>query len=257
MKHFFLKILFLVIVAFAVLLLVTRPTQGANPASRPVVVELFTSEGCSSCPPADALLSQLRKNGAENGFEIIPLGFHVDYWNYQGWQDRFSSRDYSKRQEVYAEQFHIEGPYTPQMIVDGSQEFVGNDAGRARKAIMEAGAQAAAARVSLTPQAGKIMVSVAGQPSASGEVWLAITEDDLTSHVAAGENTGRTLHHDAVVRECKNIGQLHSGNFEKAVPLKLQHDWKRSDLRIVAFVQDRHTGKITGAAEVPAAVLSN
>src|ERR1700674_1167395 len=113
----------------------------AKPAATPearrkaVVVELFTSEGCSSCPPADALLLQLRQQSQQDGTEIIPLGFHVDYWNDLGWQDRFSSPAYSRRQEQYAHQFALDGPYTPQMVVDGSREFTGRDSWRARAAI--------------------------------------------------------------------------------------------------------------------------
>jgi hypothetical protein len=142
------------------------------------------------------------------------------------------------------------------MVVNGSQEFVGNDAARVGRAIAEAGAQPASEQVSLKPEAGKLMVNVAGQPGESGEVWLAITEDNLTSHIAAGENTGRTLNHDAVVREFKKIGQLQSGSFTKTLAMNLQREWKVADLHIVVFVQDPRTGKIAGAAEIPAAGLS-
>lgn len=252
----YLKILVTASLVITALPWLSKPTAGKGPASRPVVVELFTSEGCSSCPPADELLSRLRKEGTENGVEIIPLGFHVDYWNYQGWQDRFSSSQYSKRQETYAEQLHTEGPYTPEMVVNGSQDFVGNDAGRARSTISQAGAETAVAQVSLKPQAGKLVVNVTRQPGPSGEVWLAITEDNLSSRVAAGENTGRTLHHDAVVREFMSIGRLQNGTFSKSVGLNLQRDWKPADLHIVVFVQDPKTGKIAGAAEIPATGLS-
>jgi hypothetical protein len=252
----YLKILVTASLAVAALALVSRSTAAKGPAGRSVVVELFTSEGCSSCPPADELLSRLRKEGTENGVEIIPIGFHVDYWNYQGWQDRFSSNQYSKRQETYAEQLHTEGPYTPEMVVDGIHEFVGNDAAHARSAIAQAGAEAATAQVLLKPQAGKLMVNVAGQTDGSGEVWLAITEDNLSSRVAAGENTGRTLHHDAVVRDFKTLGRLQNGAFSKSVGLNLQRDWKPADLHIAVFVQDPKTGKIAGAAEIPATGLS-
>lgn len=255
MRNFLVNSFIAAAVACVGLLVISRPMPATAPARRAVVVELFTSEGCSSCPPADELLSQLRKQGTENGMEVIPLGFHVDYWNYQGWQDRFSSREYSRRQEIYAEKLHTEGPYTPEMVVDGSQEFVGNDEARAHSAIAEAGAEAAVAEVSLNPQKGKLLVNVAGQPGASGEVWLAITEDNLSSRVAAGENTGRTLHHDAVVREFKEIGRLY-GSFQAVVPVRFQRDWKRGELRIVVFVQDPRTEKIAGAAEIPATHIS-
>ncbi|HKW74634.1 MAG TPA: DUF1223 domain-containing protein [Terriglobales bacterium] len=250
------KFLLAVSVSVAAVAWLSQPTAANGPAHRSVVVELFTSEGCSSCPPADELLSRLRKQGSESGVEIIPLGFHVDYWNYQGWQDRFSSSQYSKRQESYAAQLRTEGPYTPEMVVDGSQEFVGNDVTRATSAIAAAGAKVASAQVSLKSQNGKLAVSVAGQPDGSGEVWLAITEDNLSSRVAAGENTGRTLHHDAVVRDFRSLGRLQVGKFEKTLPVAFQRDWKPGDLHIVVFVQRPQTGTITGAAEIPAAVLA-
>jgi hypothetical protein len=251
----YLKILLALTVGAAALVWLAKPAPASGPARRPVVVELFTSEGCSSCPPADELLSRLRKQGAENGVEIIPLGFHVDYWNYQGWQDRFSSSEYSKRQEAYARQLHTEGPYTPEMVVNGSQEFVGNDAARTASAITQAGAEAAPVQISFKPQAGKLDISASSQSDGSGKVWLAITEDNLASHIAAGENTGRTLHHDAVVREFEQIGQLEGGAFTRTLAVNLHRDWKPADLHIVVFVQDPQTGKITGAAEIPATAL--
>lgn len=255
MKQFCFKSLFGTAVICFALPMLSGAMPPAGPAHRPVVVELFTSEGCSSCPPADALLSQLRKQETQSGTEVIPLGFHVDYWNYQGWQDRFSSNQYSKRQERYAEQLHTEGPYTPEMVVDGSQEFVGSDASRARSAIAEAGKQPAAAQVSLQQHAGKLGINVAGQPNGSGEVWLAVTEDNLSSRVGAGENTGRTLHHDAVVRELKELGALRGGKLERNLPLTFPSDWKSGDLHIVVFVQDPGTGKIVGAGEIHATDL--
>src|SRR6201998_1680178 len=104
-------------------------------ANRAVVVELFTSEGCSSCPPADELLGHLRQDLAAKNIQVIPLGFHVDYWNSLGWKDRFSSADFSQRQEQYAKSLKVDGPYTPQMVVDGEAEFVGNSSGQAQREI--------------------------------------------------------------------------------------------------------------------------
>jgi len=123
----------------------------AGPAARRVVVaELFTSEGCSSCPPADALLGHLRQDLAQQGIEVIPLGFHVDYWNSLGWKDRFSSADYSRRQEQYAQTLRVDGPYTPEMVVDGAVEFVGNDSGQAQRSIREAASQPEVATVKIS-----------------------------------------------------------------------------------------------------------
>ena len=221
-------------------------------------MELFTSEGCSSCPPADALLGRLRQEKLADGLEVIPLGLHVDYWNFQGWTDRFSSAGYTQRQENYARRFHIDGPYTPQMVVDGAAEFVGSDASRARQAIIQAGLRPQGADVEISSNAdGKLLVRVKAAPSASGssEVMLALTEDNLANKVGGGENSGRELHHAAVVRELRSLGRLGKGPFEARVPLTLKKDWKTENVRIVVFVQEE-SGRIDGAAAVTAASLS-
>ena len=223
----------------------------AGPAARRVVVaELFTSEGCSSCPPADALLGDLRQDLAQQGIEVIPLGFHVDYWNSLGWKDRFSSAEFSRRQEQYAQSLRVDGPYTPEMVVDGAVEFVGNDAGHAQQTIREAASQPEVATVKVsTAVADQLTVQAKAPVSAKdAQVVMAITEDNLTTQVGSGENGGRTLHHAAVVRELRNLGRLHEGSFAANVPLKLDKDWKRADLRAVVFVQEGPTGKILGAA---------
>src|SRR5436305_10774814 len=128
---------------------VFKPAPG-KAQRKAVVVELFTSEGCSSCPPADELLSRISGQESANGAAIIPLGFHVDYWNYLGWQDRFSSHAYSERQRQYAQRFKLEGPYTPQMVVDGANEFVGNSSSRAQTSIAEAATQPEQADIQLS-----------------------------------------------------------------------------------------------------------
>src|ERR1700747_995744 len=117
----------LAILAFAAIYfsIVAAKTSEPGPPRKAVVVELFTSEGCSSCPPADKLLINFREQHRNDGVEIIPLGFHVDYWNRLGWRDRFSSAAYSQRQEDYADRMKLGGPYTPQMVADGETQFVG------------------------------------------------------------------------------------------------------------------------------------
>ena len=227
-----------------------RLTSGPA-AHRAVVAELFTSEGCSSCPPADALLGHLRQDLAQQGIEVIPLGFHVDYWNSLGWQDRFSSADYSRRQEQYAQSLRVDGPYTPEMVVDGAVEFVGNDAGHAQQTIREAASQPEVATVKISSAAtDQLAVQVKAPAFAKdAQIVLAITEDNLTTQVGSGENGGRTLHHAAVVRELRQLGRLREGSFEVTVPLKMDKDWKRADLRAVVFVQEGPSGKILGAAQ--------
>ncbi len=223
----------------------------ADTSHKVVIVELFTSEGCSSCPPADTLLGQLRLDAANGGVEVIPLGFHVDYWNHLGWQDRFSTHAYSECQEQYSSKLRTQGPYTPQMVVNGSDEFVGSDASHARSAIARAAAGASSTSVELKGAAAdKLSIQIKAPTNASGDVWLAITEDNLTNKIGAGENGGRVLRHQAVVREFRLLGKLSNGSFQGEVPLNIAKDWKRADLRAVVFVQESGNGKISGAAAI-------
>ncbi len=220
-----------------------------TPVRKAVVVELFTSEGCSSCPPADKLLINFREQHRNDGVEIIPLGFHVDYWNRLGWRDRFSSAAYSRRQEDYADRMKLEGPYTPQMVVDGDTQFVGNDADRAQDAIAQAAGRSPGAEVVVTRAAGdKLHVKINSASRNTSDVLLAVTEDNLSSSVKTGENGGHVLRHAAVVRDFRKVGQLSDGGFESDVAFSAGKDWKVADLRAVVFVQEKTSGKILGAA---------
>jgi hypothetical protein len=231
---------------------------------RPVLVELFTSEGCSSCPPADALLIRLESDQPVEGAEVIALGFHVDYWDYIGWRDRFSSAEYSDRQRDYAEAFRGETVYTPQMIVDGHTEFVGNDARRAGAAIQRA-ALAAKSRIELTLSESrgnrvKLEARIAGLPADNAkkdfDLWLAVTESALTSRATRGENSGRQLNHTAVVREFRRVARLQPDReAAQQFEIKLDSQWKRENLRAVVFVQDQVTRRILGVAQVRLAGL--
>ncbi|MGZ7100121.1 MAG: DUF1223 domain-containing protein, partial [Candidatus Angelobacter sp.] len=246
-----LAVAILVTAAIYVSIVVAKTTEPGVPR-KAVVVELFTSEGCSSCPPADELLGRLRQDLSAKNIQVIPLGFHVDYWNSLGWKDRFSSADFSQRQEQYARALKVDGPYTPEMVVDGTVEFVGNDAGQAQRTIRQQASQPEIATVKLSSAAADQLAVQVKAPASTGDalVMLAITEDNLTTQVGSGENGGRMLHHAAVVRELRQVGTLHDGGIETTVPLKLQKDWKRDDLRAVVFVQNGPSGKIDGAASV-------
>jgi hypothetical protein len=181
--------------------------------------------------------------------EVIPLGFHVDYWNRLGWRDRFSSAAYSQRQENYADRMKLDGPYTPQMVVDGDTQFVGNDAERAQDAIAQAAGRSAEAEVAVTRAASdKLHVKINSASRNTSDVLLAITEDNLSSSVKSGENGGHVLRHAAVVRDFQKVGELSSGGFESDVAVNAGRDWKRKDLRAVIFVQEKTSGKILGAA---------
>jgi hypothetical protein len=201
------------------------------------------------------LLGRLRQAASADGAEVIPLGFHVDYWDSAAWHDRFDSAAYSRRQEDYARKFHIEGPYTPQMVVDGDVEFVGSMAGQARQAIAQAARKDSPADVHLS-LAKDAVLNVTVANSQPAEVMLAITEDNLSTNVAGGENGGRTLHHSAVVRELQRLGEISGGRFSTTVPLKLDKSWKRQDLRAAVFVQEVKAGKILGAASLPLSSLA-
>ena len=227
----------------------SAPHAGPS-AHRAVLVELFTSEGCSSCPPADALLGTLRQDLAKQGFDVIPLGLHVDYWNSLGWKDRFSSAEFSRRQEEYARALHLDGPYTPQMVVDGTTEFVGSERQRAQAVISESATHTAGASIEASftaPDKLTLKVASAGNGAA---VMLAITEDNLSTRVGAGENNGRELRHAAVVRELRRLGVIQNGNFAATVPLVLEKEWKRSDLRAVIFVQQGVAGPVLDTASI-------
>lgn len=215
---------------------------------RTVVVELFTAEGCSSCPPADELLGRLRTQTFANGAEIIPLGLHVDYWNFQGWKDRFASADFTHRQEKYKQNLNLPELYTPQMVIDGSVDVTGNDAPRVLAAVSQAALRPQRAEIHMSMADGKLKINVKAEQSNAATVMLALTEDNLMTKVGAGENAGRELHHSAVVRKLQSVGELHGGNFENSVPLTFGRDWKRENMHVVVFVQDSSTGKIDGAA---------
>lgn len=217
----------------------------------PVVVELFTSEGCSSCPPADAALLELSRQPTQNGAPLILLGEHVDYWNYIGWTDRFSSKQFSERQSDYARAFHLGSVYTPQMVIDGQVQFVGNDAPEVRRKIDEAARDAKPAQVSLAwAGKGRLQITVQSQAAMRGKVLLAVTEDGLSTAVGSGENGGHTLHHAAVVRQLRDVGKLDNGKFAKTVSVDAPSGWNVSQLKVAVLVQDAASEKIVGAAQV-------
>ncbi|HEY2907489.1 MAG TPA: DUF1223 domain-containing protein [Vicinamibacterales bacterium] len=227
----------------------------------PVVVELFTSEGCSSCPPADRLLATLAATQPVEGAEVIPLGLHVDYWDQLGWRDRFSSGAVTNRQRVYSRVFNIDSIYTPQLVVDGRAEVVGSDASGARRAIEHAlDTPHGQLQVELEPSGADgvaLAVSASDLPQTPrgdrDELVVAITEDQLKSDVRRGENHGRVLTHVAVVRSLVT-GEAKPGDgpIRFAVPrLPIGADWNRDNLKIVTFVQEARSRRIVAAAWRP------
>jgi hypothetical protein len=244
-----------------------RPGDDTAAASKtkgraPVVVELFTSEGCSSCPPADALLARLDKEQPVEGAEIIPLAMHVDYWNQLGWADPFSSSEFSRRQGEYAHAFGEEGVYTPQMIVDGVKEFPGGKEGTALAAIGRAAREPKAEVLiergpAQTDEQANIFVTIDKFPKQTeGDpvyVLLAVTEGGLSSDVSRGENSGRRLGHVGVVRVIRQLGILpetRGGGFKVETGVMIEKGWRRENLRAVVFAQERGTRRVLAAGSL-------
>ncbi|HEY7339208.1 MAG TPA: DUF1223 domain-containing protein [Bryobacteraceae bacterium] len=219
----------------------------------PVLVELFTSEACSSCPPADAVLTRLEREQPVGGVEVIGLGEHVDYWNETGWRDRFSSPLFTSRQQDYGQALRLANVYTPQMVINGRTEVVGSDETAVRKAI-RAAAQGPAAMVALRVMGfdnASFQVRRLPEGVRTADILLAITESGVDSVVLGGENNGHRLHHSDVVRSLHSLGKLDTkkdGAYTAEARLNLRPDWKRENLKLVLFVQDRTTRRILGAA---------
>jgi hypothetical protein len=232
-------------------------------AERPaVIVELFTSEGCSSCPVAERMLSRLEQMQPVPGAQVVAIEEHVDYWNQLGWTDPFSSPQYRVRQNDYAVAFHANDIYTPQMVVNGLAAFVGSDAARAYREI-GAAAQAATTSVDLgtspnsrDPDLLDLSIQVTNSKTTKwrdSNVYLAVTENGLITFVQRGENSGRTLRHSSVVRSFGVVGRVKpqgASGGQLVSTLRLPHEWKRENLRAVVFVQERDTFRITGAGVV-------
>jgi hypothetical protein len=247
---------FLCAVAFA---LTVTLSGGAQPQTVSVLVELFTSEGCSDCPPADTVLQNLIDASPVAGAQVIGLGQHVDYWDRLGWKDRFSSAALTDRQRAYANRFASESIYTPQMVVDGRAEFVGSDATAARKAIeralktthgvVQVDVQASAAsRVPVTVVVRDLPALDRGDHA---DILVAVTEDRLRSSVTRGENNGKLLRHAAVVRSMATIGEAAAAGGEARAEIPIASDWHRENLKIVAFVQARNGLMVLASAAVP------
>jgi hypothetical protein len=217
----------------------------AHAAAVPVLVELFTSEGCSDCPSADRLLEELGRSQPAAGAQVIVLSEHVDYWDRLGWKDPFSAHFFSERQENYARRFHLETVYTPQMVVDGSAEFVGSDGKRAVSAITAA-ARTPKVTVRITAVSGPVVRVEAGPQDRAAGVYLAIVEKDGGSQVLRGENQGRHLHHVNIVSRIESLGRSVAGAaFEKEIAVR---EATEPGYRLVVFLQDGDNGPIRGAS---------
>ena len=233
-----------------------RHTQAASPTNevqvRPVIVELFTSEGCSSCPPADKQLEFLAKQQPVTGADIITLAFHVDYWDSPNWRDRFSSPLFSRRQELYARQLKLDSAYTPQIVVDGRKEVIATDFNKTLLAIMES-AKLVAGSISATASGNTVRFEVTGLPEhGPSTLYLAAAEDYIGSKVSGGENAGTKFRHMSVVRELKAVTAIPAGAEGISVECELPYvpTWKKDNLKYAAFVQDNADRRIIAAARI-------
>ena len=227
-------------------------------SGHPILVELFTSEGCSTCPPADALLQKLDATQPVPDAQLIVLSEHVDYWDHDGWKDPNSSPALTARQSAYVSELGLKTPYTPQIIVDGTAEMRLGDQDQVIKVF-----QAAVASPKIPVRIGDVIVDPANpgvlrtqidvdssnSDKHNADVYAAVVLDRVESQVLRGENGGQHLIHVAVVQQITKIGKLKKGQvFDEAVQLKLKTGTDPKNVRIVAFVQESGPGRILGAA---------
>ena len=226
-----------------------------NADHRVALLELYTSEGCNSCPPVDEWVSKLPSKGL-TGDRVVPLAFHVDYWNYLGWQDEFAQKKFTERQRQMAQLHHSTLIYTPQLVLNGSPYHSGFFLDNTSEQIEGINRQKPLAQINLLlrqPDAGELHVS--GKITLLGSVerqnvqaYLALYENNLSNRVTAGENSGRTLHHDFVVRELVGPISFDSqGNALVQETFNLKPGWKPHDSGVVAFVQNARSGDVLQA----------
>jgi len=235
----------------------------ARDPGTPVLVELFTSEGCSSCPPADALLEKLNSAQPIPGAQVIVLSEHVDYWDHDGWKDSHSSKLFTDRQEDYDRRFGLKSTFTPQMVVDGSTQMNGSNGPLVARAIESAVSRAKIpVRISSVSVANektlRVHLEVAALPAdfktRKAEIFVAIALNRAESHVSGGENKGRDISHVAVVESIDKVGTVDKAkNFDREVQVKVKSaDF--ANLRVIAFVQEPDAGQVVGASLLAAPV---
>lgn len=246
-----------------------RSEEESETNSNPIVLELFTSHGCSSCPPADALLSELGQR-PDLASKIVPLAFHVDYWNSDAWSDPFSQSAFTERQKQYRLALHGYQIYTPQLVINGRTGMVGSLRIKVLSQIARAKAIAGAGKVRITRLAFDIQsasmptavtVSIHAEliqnpiiPAATLPVSAAIFENDLITHVAGGENANRELHNNYVVRSFFNAFDLPGkapAEKDETIVIPLAENWKPENLGLAVFIQHPTTMAIHGADSIP------
>jgi len=229
----------------------------ANQGRTPIVIELFTSEGCSSCPPVDNWATWIDRAQPVPGAEVIVLSEHVDYWNSDGWKDPFSSSLYSERQKEYAQAIGLSGIYTPQLVVDGDDEMNLQNTAQVKHTLdRDAHLEMVPVRIesaTVTPGqpgvvTGRVAADATGQKH-SGDVYLAVTMRRTLTDVLAGENDGKKLTNVDVVRALVKLGKLNKGKtFEGPFKVALWPGAETANVRVIAFVQEQGMGEVVGAA---------
>jgi hypothetical protein len=252
---------FLPLFPVSLALLAMQPLQATDTVNpQPIsvaIVELFTSEGCSSCPPADVLLQKIHLKQTSAGQLIVGISEHVTYWNSLGWKDPYSAQTFTDRQEAYASRFSAEGPYTPQMVLNGHEQFVGSN-GESLEQALRADAHRKHANltiVSATHQVDGLALkfSLTGSASRSLDIVAVLTDDTDRSMVLRGENSGRSLQHVSVARSLSRIATV-NGDIEQAVHVSLPEAFQHGTStghHLVLFAQEPHQGTIVGAATMP------
>ena len=244
----------------------TWSTGGSQPEPKqtPVLLELFTSEGCSSCPPADEFLARLDREQPVPGVEIIGLEEHVDYWNHDGWVDPYSSPEWTSRQLQYVQRLKENTAYTPQLVIDGERSVIGAREREILQGVQESARResvAVAARMNGPPTAGALKVEIRVEKIGDlendvPEIWLAIAEKHLGSHVSAGENAGRQLRHSAVLRSLKKVGTVNAKTdlrYNGTAEAKVSGDWKVDNLEAIVIVQEKKSRRVVGVTAIQAA----
>jgi len=236
----------------AILVALTTPGGLAQAPRVPVLVELYTSEGCSSCPPADALLESLLRDQPIQRAEVVPIGLHVDYFNDLGWKDAFSSAAFTNRQRRYLRRFS-EDLYTPEMVIDGQHAIPGNEVDLVRREIESAAQQPhLPVRVTARLVADQLRLTIHVPPAPPQaekiQIVAAITENGLSSAVTRGENRGRTLHHAAVARIVQELDLLSVTGAVLEKQLPLGEDWHHAALNAVVWLQGTKSRHVYGTA---------
>ena len=256
---------FLRIIGFGLFFqLITTPvlaedcSVSTQPGHKASLIELYTSEGCSSCPPADKWLSEIKNRGAESN-TFVPLSFHVDYWNYIGWIDPFSQSKFTQRQREIAARGRLSTIYTPQVVLNGKdyRAWRRQNTPALLKAISETVPQASIKMQISQQTSSKVKLSIKADvirnnDAKNAQLFVAVYENNLTNSIASGENSGRVLSHDYVVRELSRPYVLLNGksNFDIEHTVDIKSQWKRQDIGVAAFVQNRRNGDIYQAASI-------